>query len=155
MSLNSWLNRPFELLESKKEKWVLILTTGIFAILFLNLYMPFNAVNWHSNDSLPLFIALSGYGVIGMIILSVSQFIIRPFINLNKFKNKSFITWFICELLILGLVMFLIYGNTSLSGKDFYIEFNLVLSFLTLSPSVSIQLYSSSPALPIDVKLFL
>jgi hypothetical protein len=123
MSLKNWLNTPLELLETYKEKWILILTTGVFAILFLNLYNPFNVSNWHSDASFPLFLSLSSYGMIGIVILSISQFLIRPWLDIGNFKIKSFIIWFLCEILILGFVMFLIYGDWNLKGNELVMEF--------------------------------
>lgn len=141
--MKNWLNKPFDLLETYQEKWILIITTGIFAILFLNLYNPFNVSNWHSRDTFPLFLMLSSYGLIGIVILSVSQFIIRPLFGIKRFKIYSFIIWVICELLILGLVMFLIYGDKNLTGIKLLVEFFQALryTFLVIAPPYAAVLY--------------
>jgi len=141
--LKNWLNKSFDLLETYKEKWILVLTAGIFAILFLNLYNPFNVSNWHSGDSFPLFFALSSYGLIGILILSISQFVMRPFFGIRKFKIKTFIIWVVCELLILGFVMFLIYGDKNLSGTRLLLEFfqSLKYTFLVIALPYAAVLY--------------
>ncbi len=142
-SIFNWLNRPLDLLGSNKDKLILILTTGVFSILFLNLYNPFNVSNWHSVKSLPLFLILSSYGIIGIIILSISQFLIRPLFGINKFKIGSFILWFICEVVILGFVMFLIYGDKALSGHELLGEFfqSLKYTFLVITLPYAAILY--------------
>jgi hypothetical protein len=132
VSILKWLNKPLDLLETKRDKWILILTTGVFSILFLNLYNPFNVSNWHSVGSLPLFLILSSYGIIGIFILAISQFLIRPLFGIKNFKIGSFILWFICELIILGFVMFLIYGDKGLQGYDLFGEFLLSLKYTFL-----------------------
>ena len=143
VSILKWLNKPLDLLEANKDKWILIITTGVFSILFLNLYNPFNVSNWHSVETLPLFLILSSYGVIGIIILSLSQFLIRPLLGIKKFKIGSFILWFICEVVILGFVMFLIYGNKALAGYELLGEFfqSLKYTFLVIALPYTAVLY--------------
>ena len=121
----------------------MILTTGVFSILFLNLYNPFNASNWYSVDTLPLFLILSSYGLIGILILAISQFIIRPLFGINKFRIGSFILWFICEVFILGFVMFIIYGDKGLSGYKLIGEFfqSLKYTFLVIALPYAAVLY--------------
>lgn len=143
MTIEEWLHQPLDLLESRRDKWILILTAGIFAILFLNLYNPFNVSNWHSGDTFPLFMALSSYGIIGIIILSISQFFLRPLFGLKKFKVRSFAIWFLCEILILGFVMFIIYGEKNLSGSLVLVEFlqSLKYTFLVIALPYGAVLY--------------
>lgn len=139
----NWLNKPLDLLGSNKDKLILILTTGVFSILFLNLYNPFNVSNWISAESIPLFLILSSYGVIGILILTISQFLIRPLFGINKFKIGSFILWFICEVIILGFVMFLIYGEKGLNGGALVNEFfqSLKYTFLVIALPYAAVLY--------------
>lgn len=138
-----WLHKPLDVLQSRRDKWILILTAGIFAILFLNLYNPFNVSTWHSGDSFPLFVALSSYGIIGIIILFISQFVLRPLVGLKKFKVRSFVLWFLCEILILGFVMFIIYGDKNLSGNRLMVEFlqSLKYTFLVIALPYGAVLY--------------
>lgn len=138
-----WLNKPLDLLENNKDRWILIITTGVFSILFLNLYNPFNVSNWHSAESIPLFLILSSYGIIGIFILSISQFLIRPLFGINNFKIGSFILWFICEVIILGFVMFLIYGEKGLHGLDLLMEIlrSLKYTFLVIALPYAAVLY--------------
>lgn len=137
------LDKPLDLLGSNKDKLILILTTGVFAILFLNLYNPFNVSNWYSVESLPMFLILSSYGIIGIIILSISQFLIRPLFGINKFKIGTFILWFVCEVIILGFVMFIIYGEKGLRGGELVNEFfqSLKYTFLVISLPYAAVLY--------------
>jgi len=139
----NWLNKSLGLLESNKDKLILILTIGVFSILFLNLYNPFNVSNWHSVESLPMFLILSSYGIIGIFILTISQFLIRPLFGINKFKIRSFILWFICEVIILGFVMFLIYGEKGLLGYELLGEFfrSLKYTFLVIALPYAAVLY--------------
>jgi hypothetical protein len=138
-----WLNKPLDLLETNKDKWILIITIGVFSILFLNLYNPFNVSNWHSVESMPLFLILSSYGIIGIFILSISQFLIRPLFGIKNFKIGSFILWFVCEVIILGFVMFLIYGDKGMQGNELFGEFlqSLKYTFLVIALPYAAVLY--------------
>jgi len=141
--LKNWLNKPFGLLENYKEKGILVITTGIFAILFFNLYNPFNVSNWQPLKTFPLFLMLSSYGLIGIVIISLSQFVLRPLLGIKRFKVYSFIIWTICELLILGLVLFIIYGDKGLKGHDLLAAFfeALKYTFLVIAPPYAAVLY--------------
>jgi hypothetical protein len=125
--LTDLLNRPFHLLDRFKNRIILILVIGSFVILFVNLYLPFNIDSWFKSDSVPLFITLSGFGVITMVGLSVSQLIIRELFAVRQLSVAGTLLWFFVELLLLTLTMFFIYGDLELKGIALFNE--LLLSF--------------------------
>ncbi len=142
-----FLRQPFHLLDRKKNRWLLILVTGIFAILFMNLYVPFNISNWYKKDTTPLFIILSSFGLIGMIVLAISQLVIREIFNIRKVKMYGIVLWFIVELILLTLTMFFIYGNPALEGSklinELYLTFKYTILILII-PYAGVLFYLST-----------
>ena len=98
----------------------------------MNLYTPFNVNNWYKNDTLPMFLILSGFGLIGMVVLSISQLLIREWLKIRKVKMYGIILWFLVELILLTITMYFIYGNTSLKGVQMANEFFLTFKYTIL-----------------------
>jgi len=67
----------------------------------------------------------------------------RPFLGLRRFTVRSFIVWFICEIVILGFVMFIIYGDRQLQGDALAREFlqSLKYTFLVIALPYAAVLY--------------
>jgi len=127
-----FLKQPFHLLDRKKNRWLLILVTGIYVILFMNLYLPFNVNDWYRKETIPMFIILSSFGLIGMFVIMVSQLVIREIFKIKAVKIYGIILWFLVELLLLTITMYFIYGNTDLQGVDRLNEIYLTFKYTVL-----------------------
>lgn len=127
-----FLKQPFHLLDRKKNRWLLILVTGIYVILFMNLYLPFNVNNWYRKETIPLFIILSSFGLIGMFVIMISQIVIREVFKIKAVKNYQIILWFLAELLLLTVTMYFIYGDTDLEGSARLNEIFLTFKYTIL-----------------------
>ena len=101
-------------------------------ILFMNLYLPFNVDRWYENETIPLFIILSSFGFIGMIVLMISQLIIREILKIRAVKMYGIMLWFLVELILLTVTMFFIYGTTGLEGEDLINELFLAFKYTLL-----------------------
>ncbi len=136
---HSWINtlalyfsEPFTLLDNKKHRWILVIFSGMFSILFMNLFVPFNVNTWDYHQALPQYLALSRYGILGMLVLFISQFYLRPLFKFNHLTVKKFLYWFALEVLMLALVMHLFYGNMNATGWDFFRALGLSLQYTGL-----------------------
>ncbi|MEL7119133.1 MAG: LytTR family DNA-binding domain-containing protein, partial [Bacteroidota bacterium] len=69
------LQLPFPLINSPRAKWMFVLVPGLFVILFLNIFQPFTIRN--QDQSIAFMLILSGYGIIGSIILFFNEFILQ------------------------------------------------------------------------------
>ncbi|MGB5553746.1 MAG: hypothetical protein WBM83_03740, partial [Flavobacteriaceae bacterium] len=87
------LNQQFPYLNATKDKLVLVGFLGIFTLIFLSVYSPFNMNQW--GDSLYL-----GYVGIGGTVLIMTQFVLRPILGFTSLKVYSFVMWFMAELLL-------------------------------------------------------
>ena len=127
-----FLKQPFHLLDRKRSWWLLIIVTGIYVILFMNLYLPFNVDRWYQNETIPLFIILSSFGLIGMVVLMVSQLVIREILKIRAVKMYGIMLWFLVELVLLTVTMYFIYGTTNLQGQDLLNEVFLAFKYTAL-----------------------
>lgn len=132
MLIIDFLKQPFHLLDRKQNRWLLSIVTGIYVILFMNLYLPFNVSRWYENETIPLFIILSSFGLIGMFVLMISQLVIREILKIRVVKMFGIILWFLVELILLTITMYFIYGNTSLEGAQLINEVVLTFKYTIL-----------------------
>ncbi|MCG8309012.1 MAG: LytTR family transcriptional regulator [Cytophagales bacterium] len=130
--IKDFLNQPFHLLDQKQNRLLLIVTIGIYTILFMNLYHPFNVNNLYRDETIPMFIILSGFGLFGTAVLMISQLVIREFLNIRAVRMYGIVLWFLVELMLLTVTMYFIYGNTSLKGGAMVNEFYLIFKYTVL-----------------------
>ncbi|MEP3387694.1 MAG: LytTR family DNA-binding domain-containing protein [Reichenbachiella sp.] len=102
-------------MDSKKSRWTLVSAIGIYAILFMHLYVPFNVQKWPQNAGMSEYIYLSGFGVVAWIYLVISQIIIKEHLRFQQFTNRHFIIWTIVELLLFSFLMMLLFGDLQLN----------------------------------------
>lgn len=156
--LVDFLKQPFHLLDRKQNRWLLTIVTGIYVILFMNLYLPFNVDRWYNNETIPLFVILSSFGLIGMAVLMVSQLVIREILKIRAVKMYGIILWFLVELALLTITMFFIYGTAGLEGRDLINEIFLAFKYTSLViiipyAGVLFYLYTTQKGESIDVLL--
>lgn len=104
-----FLDQPFFYLNSRKNKWIYILSSSLFVLVFLVLFQPYgipevvaNPVN--SNENIILFFfTVSGCVFLG---ISLSQFFLRSLFNFNNVSNKKYMLWVLFEVLVMTLFHF-------------------------------------------------
>ena len=115
---------PVPILETFWEKWIFVILSGVFCIFFINVFVPFNINLWWpvSEPWLRLLI-LSGYAIIGALVLLVSQFLLRPWFGPRRYHLWSFLLWTLFELVLISVVISLVYEvfiqNSILYFSDF------------------------------------
>lgn len=141
MKLKEILHLKFKLLDSKKNRLFLVLFMLVYSVLFLNIFIPFNIKNWMPLSNSPQFLTLSGFGLVGAMGLSFSQFIMRKWFKQEQFIIKQFLIWVLFELLFLTLILTIIYNDIS-NWFNFFDEFIFILrhTFLIIIIPYSIVL---------------
>ncbi len=123
MKLKQFFNLRFKLLDSKKNRLFLVLFMLVYAMLFLNIFIPFNIKDWMPLSNSPQFFTLSGFAMVGALGLAFSQFVLRKLFKLEQFKIKQFFLWVLFELILLTFILTVIYN-------DFSNWFNFIDEFL-------------------------
>lgn len=108
MKIRDLLNLPFVHLDNLRHRYILIGITVTFSIFFLNVFVPFNMNHWSHDSGIDQFLRLSGYSIIGGIVLSVSQLFVRKILRVDHFRIWSFTLWVTGEVLIMA-ILFLLY----------------------------------------------
>ena len=124
---------PFTLLDSQRDRLFLIIFCGVFATFFINFYEPLNIRNWNHDSALGNFLTIWSAGILGAIVLSITQFIIRPLLNLNTFNIGQFILWVLLEFLLIAILMFILYGESKFPfWEEFFLTFRYTISLTTI-----------------------
>lgn len=127
-SIGQFFNQPFSALDSKKSRWTLVCITGMYGILFMHLYVPFNVQKWPQNASIPEYIYLTAFGLVAWIYLIITQIAIKELLHFQQFTNRHFIIWTIVELLFLSLLMMFLFGDLQLNLlHEYWLAFKLTL----------------------------
>ncbi len=123
-SLKLLFSRNFTLLNSARSKWQLIILTSLIGTLFILVYNPMDVNNYFINSRIGSLLSIRSAGIIGGLVLIITQFGLRRLTGLTNFTIGNFLAWVILELFVIAIVFFAIYGER---GQPFFDEFLLVL----------------------------
>lgn len=148
MKFKQFLNLPFDILKTPKEKWVYIISSILFILFFLFVYQPFGfykVLEDKEHSTLEFIGILSLFMSIIFIILSVSQFILRKRFLVNNYTIKDFLKWFFIDISLIVIVItvlkFFVIEEDTITIQSFVSEVLigainafLVLTFILLYP---------------------
>jgi len=111
-------------LVSKKNTILLMLFVFSFSILFLNIYRPFNSITWMASDSsltrTQYFIITLIIVLFGLIVLSVSRFLMYLLRNKVKITYLVYSIWIFGEILIMSVLYALAVKIGLKDTRDFF-----------------------------------
>jgi DNA-binding LytR/AlgR family response regulator len=108
----------FTLLDSVSNRVTLILFCSVFSFLFMYLFLPFNMNLWYEGIDIslaPIFLCFTGCGVV---VLSVTQFLLAKLPFRKKLTNATYLAWFIGEVILVTLLVTIF--NVSISPVFFF-----------------------------------
>ncbi len=133
MKLLSFLSQPFTLIDSPKQKLILIGICLGFGIVFANVFVPFNINQWEQDTGMDQFLRLTGYQFVIALSLAFTQFVIRKLLKVSTFVLWGFILWFLGEVVLISLVYLLIYSDNI---NSFWALFKFSFQYTLLGISV-------------------
>ena len=104
-----WLSKPFTLLDRKRDAFTLILVTGVYGFLFMNVYNPFNMTALFKGGDWENAIIFLKFSLLAVTILFLMEFTVRPTIGLGRLVRGTFILFVLLELLIYSGAMYFAY----------------------------------------------
>ena len=125
-SVLSFLSSPFTLLDDLKSRLFLIIFCGLFATFFIYYYNPFNLNQLEYDSAIGKFLSIWTAGIIGALILSMTQLLFRRLLKIHTFNVGRFILWVLFEFTCLCLGFYIIFGEPQV---PFLTEFMLIGSF--------------------------
>ncbi|CAL2101196.1 HTH LytTR-type domain-containing protein [Tenacibaculum sp. 190130A14a] len=145
MKIKQFVNIPFQLCNSKKEKWQYVISCTLFFILFLLIYRPFGILNGakeHNHSLVHYVLVVFIFATIIFVVLSLSQFIIRNKYSKKKYTIKYLLKWFFIDVsLIVTIITFvdvIVLEEDIKNWQDFFDE--VILQSLEIFFSLSIVL---------------
>lgn len=127
-----WIKRSLHYLDTSRDKWMLIICTGVFTALFLLYFKPFGITNYDPDFQIDgqFILVVSSVGSVAMLSLAISEFILRPLIVRNWTYGNALV-WFVLAMIFLSSVVF-IYYNWLGGWHDWKVK-----SYLGFLPDVS------------------
>jgi len=98
------LRKPYNPIESKKEKFFFTLAFGSFIFLFLFLFKPFGLAQINNQS---LFFITLGFGLVTISVMSVFKFIFEPLVIKDKWTFGKSILWGMLLATCIGIANYL------------------------------------------------
>ena len=108
-----------------------VMFVSIFALVFINIYSPFNASSWFEVGRIEFFFYSSAFILFGMLIIVVSKLIFFLIARRRKFTYLLFGIWHVMEVLLLA-VTYLVVDLVMLNSEAELVERFTSLLFITL-----------------------
>jgi len=133
--MKDFLNKPFPYLDELKYRLIHVGIIMAYSIFFMVVFQPFGFDAWLTKG----WFGLAALGILGSVPIAISQLIIRQFIPVKTFKVKTFLIWFLCELIALTLFMAILYEDPNFTFiEDFETTFEYTALIALLPYSFSI-----------------
>jgi hypothetical protein len=108
-----------------------VMFVSIFALVFINIYSPFNASSWFEVGRIEFFFYSSAFILFGMLIIVVSKLIFFLIAKRRKFTYLLFGIWHVMEVVLLA-VTYLVVDLVLLNSEAELVERFTGLLFITL-----------------------
>jgi len=108
-----------------------VMFVSIFALVFINIYSPFNASSWFEVGRIEFFFYSSAFILFGMLIIVISKLLFFLIARRRKFTYLLFGIWHVMEVLLLA-VTYLVVDLVMLNSEAELVERFTSLLFITL-----------------------
>ncbi len=133
-----------EYLTSRKNIVALVIFTAIFALVFINVYAPFNVNKWLEVTRIRLFLYSSLVILTGMLVIVVSRIIMFLYSKFKHLNYWQYIVWVIGEILSMSFVYAIFVKFILTDSRDFMDIWTISIkntSLILLLPYTFIWLY--------------
>lgn len=130
------LQRPYPHLDSPKLRLGFVVFLGFSSCLFLLLFNPYDALNWTFESPISYTLPLWTAGLFAIPILLLSQFWLRPLFVKTTFRVQHLIVLSLLELILLGMLCFLLFADQPSMVTDFWGELYTTFFYTFLLASI-------------------
>lgn len=120
--------------------------TAIFALIFINLYAPFNAESWFNAGKAELFLYSSLYILAGVLVIVLSRLIFIRIAAKTRISFLAYVFWIFAELVLMAFAytfMDILFLDHDVNPFEHYIKLLLVTLFVLAIPYSLSWLYYS------------
>jgi len=108
----------FTLLDSVANRISLIAFCSVFSFLFMYIFLPFNINIWYEGQHLALLPLFLIFTLCGVVVLSVTQFLLAKTRWRRKLTNATYGCWFLGEVLLVSFMVTVV--NVSVTDAFFF-----------------------------------
>ena len=109
-----------------------VMFVSLFALVFINIYSPFNASTWVEMGRIQFFFYSSALILFGMLVIVISKLIFYLLIDRIRFTYLIFGLWHLTEIVLLAVVYLLVDLVLLKSGMELVERFTSLLSITLL-----------------------
>ena len=118
-------------LKDKSTLITQVMFVSIFALVFINLYAPFNAASWTDMSRLEFFFSSSVMILIGMLAIVISKLLFFLFMRKTRISYLIFGLWHLAEIVLVATIYLVVDLVLLKSGMDLVDRYSYLL-FITL-----------------------
>ncbi len=107
------LNTSFTYLDDYRYRLLHVAIILVFSVVFLVVFEPFNINLWINYPGWLQKFGLASFGIMGSVIIAVSQLVVRPLSRIKQFRIQHFLGWTIIEIVAITMVLALLFGESS------------------------------------------
>lgn len=144
MRVKTFLKKPFHYLYTPGDKWVYIVGSVIFTLLFLIIFQPYGITEEMKNpenSSLHKILFFASIVFCIFVTLSFSQFYLRSLFQVENVSIRIYLLWFLFEIFLLTLVNFGMSFVIPDLGNDFERELNIRFQLINFVQGLLIMLF--------------
>lgn len=121
----------------------LILSTALFALVFINLYKPFSSESWYDVSELRFFVFSSLIILTGVLVVVISRIIMYYVGKKRSITLGNYIVWVILEIFFMSLfyTIYTLYLNPDREWMSVFKESSINTALVLLLPYSIIHLY--------------
>jgi DNA-binding LytR/AlgR family response regulator len=122
----------FTLLDPVANRISLIAFCSVFSFLFMYIFLPFNINMWYEGQQLPLMPLFLIFTLCGVVVMSVTQFLLAKVKWRRKLTNATYGCWFLGEVVLVSLMVTIV--NVTITDTFFFtwMEFINTLHYTAL-----------------------
>ena len=128
------INQEIPYLDKTKNKLILIGFICLYSYIFIKIYDPYDINEWGKTYYLE-------FVLLGLGVLLVSQFILRPLFKIKRFKVYSLMLWGLMEMLLIAAVFELVYSPPINSFQEQIVEYLITVKQIVLVVVVPYTLF--------------
>jgi len=124
--LTGFFSQAFPLLDDNASKLFLVVFSGLFASFFIYIYNPFRLMDITYDTALGRNLSVWTGGIIGSLILVVTQFFLRKLVGLTRFNVGQFILWVLFDFICVIIGIFIVFGEPQI---PFFEELQVIVGY--------------------------
>ncbi len=130
-------------INEKRNIFRLVLLTALFALVFINIYKPFDSASWYPVSDFMFFVYSSLIILTGVLVVIISRIIMYFYSKKSEISYRLYIIWILLEILFMSL-FYTIYSVSVKEGADIMLTFkNSIINttLVLLLPYIALWYY--------------